>query len=64
LAHYPTLTSNVEQVDATNAIAASNENFIVVEQQLRNEGQQGLINSFTFLLPAQHAFRQTGTVPT
>jgi len=61
---WPTLSTLLTQVNAAAAVAATNDNFTVVEQQLRGISEDGRTNSFTFLIPAAHAFRQVGTLAT
>jgi hypothetical protein len=61
---WPTLTTLLTQVDASAAVAASNDNFTVVEQDLNDVSNDGRNNSFTYLTAADHAFRQVGTLAT
>jgi hypothetical protein len=63
-AHWPTLSTLTTQVRTDAAIAAANDNFTVVEQQLRGISESGQTNSFTFLVAASHAFGQVGTLAT
>jgi hypothetical protein len=60
---WPELTGTFDQIDATLAVDADNDNFVTVELLLRDESDDGLVNSYAIIHPAQHAFNTVGTVP-
>ena len=62
MTQWPTLSTAFTQIDATAAVAASNDNFIVVEHLLRDKADDGLNNSFALIMAASHAFNQNGTL--
>jgi hypothetical protein len=61
---WPTLTTLLTQVDVSTGVDATQDNFTVVENQLRDIAMDGRNNSYTFLTAASHAFRQVGTLAT
>jgi hypothetical protein len=61
---WPTLTTLLTQVDTSTDVDATLDNFIVVEQDLRDASQSGNVNSYTYLIPASHAFGPAGTLAT
>ena len=64
MTQWPTLTAAFTQIDATAAVAATNDNFIVVEHRLRDASEDGANNSFAYIMAASHAFNQNGTLNT
>jgi hypothetical protein len=61
---WPTLTTLLTQVDVSTGVDATQDNFTVVENRLRDIGMDGRTNSYTYLTAAAHAFRQVGTLAT
>jgi len=61
---WPTLTTALTQVRADSAVDANNDNFTVVEQQLRGISENGRTNSYTYIVAANHAFGTVGTIAT
>ena len=59
---WPTLCTELTQIDATAAVAGSNDNFTVVEHLLRDASRDGNVNSYAILTSADHAFRQVGVL--
>ncbi len=57
----PTLTAAFTQIDATAAVAAS-DNYTVVGFQLRDSAHDGLNKSFALIVPQNHAYGNPGIV--
>jgi len=57
------LSTVFTQVNAAGAVAAS-DNFNCVETRFRTSADSGNVNSFAYIMPASHAFNQTGTLDT
>lgn len=57
----PTLTAAFTQIDATAAVAA-NDNYIVVEFELRDESDDGRNNSYAIIVPQNHIFGNPGVI--
>lgn len=56
------LTSNLAQVDCSAAVDADNNNFRVLELDLRDASDDGRNNSHAILLPFDHLFAAGGSV--
>jgi hypothetical protein len=61
---WPVITTNATQVNAAGAVDADIDNFTVVENILRDKNGDGRNKSYTFMVPACHAFGQVGTLAT
>lgn len=59
---FPTLTAAFTQIDATAAVAATLDNFTVVEFELHDASNDGQNNSFAIIMSANHAFGSPGVV--
>lgn len=53
---YPTLTTNLYQIDASVAVTASPVNFRVVEIEMRDSTGNGTTNSFAYIMANGHVF--------
>lgn len=60
--HYPQLTTNLYQVDATAAVDTNNVNFNFVEVQLHDGSEAGVTNSYAFMVSNGHVFSAGLTV--
>jgi len=64
LASWPTLTTNVTQIAAQTAVAAANDNYMVVESELRDVSDSGRTNSFVIVVCSNHIFGKLGAAIT
>ncbi|MHC4179980.1 MAG: hypothetical protein ACYSWU_20945 [Planctomycetota bacterium] len=62
--HFPQLSTLLTQYNANAAADTDNDNFIVVETQLRDISEDGRNNSFAIMLAAHHVFSGCHTAGT
>jgi len=62
--HFPQLSTLLTQYNANAAADADNDNFIVVDYDLRAKTEDGDVNSYAYMVAAHHAFSGCHTAGT
>jgi len=62
--HFPQLSTLLTQYNANAAADTDNDNFIVVDYDLRDSTDLGNVNSFAYMVGAHHAFSGSHTAGT